>query len=194
VDLDNNPQRQEISESVKAEKPFIDINKIHNKQAGKVPLIERDTTLKDFYTTYRPWETADSVQEIKTYLYDQTYSKEEKAKRFGDKHYYELQFSNKGGLVMPIILEWTFADGTTQIDRIPAEIWRKNENQFKKVFVKDKMVKAVRLDPYRETADIDESNNNWPVKQVPTRFQVFKANRVEVGPNPMQKAKKKVRP
>ena len=95
---------------------------------------------------------------------------------------------------MPIILEWTFADGTTQIDRIPAEIWRKNENQFKKVFVKDKMVKAVRLDPYRETADIDESNNNWPVKQVPTRFQVFKANRVEVGPNPMQKARKKVRP
>jgi hypothetical protein len=57
------------------------------------------------------------------------------------------------------------------------------------------MVKAVRLDPYRETADIDESNNNWPVKQVPTRFQVFKAHKFEEGPNPMQKAKaKKVRP
>jgi hypothetical protein len=167
----------------------------NNKQAGKVPLIERDSSLKDFYTSYRPWETADSVQKTKIYLYDQAFSKDEKNQRFGDKHYYELQLSNKGGLVMPIILEWTFADGTTQIDRIPAEIWRKNENQFRKVFVKDKMVKAVRLDPFRETADIDESNNNWPVKQVPTRFQVFKAHKIEEGPNPMQKAKaKKARP
>lgn len=195
VDLENNPVKREIVEESKAEKPFYDINKINNKAAGKVPLIERDTSLKDFYTNYRPWETADSIQQLKIQLYDQTYSKEEKARLFGNKHYYELQFSNKGGLVMPIILEWTFDDGTTQIDRIPAEIWRKNENQVSRVFVKDKMVKAVRLDPYRETADIDESNNNWPVKPVPTRFQVFKAHKFEEGPNPMQKAKdKKIRP
>ena len=195
VDLDGNPEKEEFVAKNKVEKPFYDINKLRNKEAGKVPLIERDTTLKDFYTTYQPWATADSIAETKVSLYDQTYSKDEKNKRFGDKHYYELQFSNKGGLVMPIILEWTFADGTTQVDRIPAEIWRKNESQFKKVFVKDKMVKAVRLDPYRETADIDESNNNWPVKQVPTRFQVFKDHKIEEGPNPMQKAKaKKVRP
>jgi hypothetical protein len=195
VDLENDPIKKQLSESSKIEKPFDDINKLHNKQAGKIPLIERDTSLKDFYTTYRPWQTKDSIQETMVYLYDQTYSKEEKLKRFGDKHYYELQFSNKGGLVMPIILEWTFVDGSTQIERIPAEIWRKDENQFRKVFVKDKMVKAVRLDPFRETADIDESNNNWPVKQVPTRFQVFKAHREEAGLNPMQKAKdKKIKP
>ena len=92
---------------------------------------------------------------------------------------------------MPVILEWTFEDGTTEIERIPVEIWRKNENSFSKVFVKDKVVTAIRLDPYKETADIDESNNNWPVKQVPSRFQVYKKHKEKEEPNPMQKAMKK---
>ena len=97
----------------------------------------------------------------------------------------------EGGLVMPVILEWTFEDGTTEIERIPVEIWRKNENQFTKVFVKEKEVTSIRLDPFKETADIDESNNNWPVRELPSRFQVFKQHKVDAGPNPMQKAKKK---
>ena len=90
---------------------------------------------------------------------------------------------------MPVILEWTFEDGTTEVERVPVQIWRQNEKQFSKVFVKDKVVKAIRLDPYRETADIDESNNNWPVRQVPNRFQVFKAHKEGKITNPMQKAR-----
>jgi hypothetical protein len=75
---------------------------------------------------------------------------------------------------MPVIIEWTFEDGSTEMERVPVEIWRKNEYNFRKVFVKDKVVTAIRIDPLKETADIDESNNNWPVREVPTRFQVFK--------------------
>src|SRR5205807_1369415 len=52
--------------------------------------------------------------------------------KLGNKYFYELSFSNKGGLVMPIIIEWTFKDGTKEIDRIPAQIWRLNENKVKK--------------------------------------------------------------
>ncbi|MFT5765973.1 MAG: hypothetical protein ACI8X3_003411, partial [Saprospiraceae bacterium] len=120
-----------------------------------------------------------------------TYSKKEKEKLFSKNNYYELHFSNKGGLVMPVIIEWTFDDGTKEVQRVPVEIWRKNENNFTKVFVKDKEVKGIVIDPYKETADIDESNNNWPVKELPSRFQVFKKHKQGENPNPMQKAKKK---
>ena len=60
---------------------------------------------------------------------------------------------------------------------------------FSKVFVKNKEVKAVRIDPYKETADTDESNNNWPVRQMPSRFQIFKQHKVKEKANPMQKAR-----
>ncbi len=95
---------------------------------------------------------------------------------------------------MPIILEWTFADGSTEIERIPAYIWRKNEYEVSKVFAKTKEVTSVRLDPMRETADIDEDNNYWPRKHIPTRFELFKqsdgpARGTSSGPNPMQRAR-----
>jgi len=93
--------------------------------------------------------------------------------------------------VMPVIIEWTFDDGTKEIERVPVEIWRKNEYNFTKVFVKDKEVTSIVIDPNRETADINEDNNNWPEIELPTRFQVFKANKIDEGKNPMQRAKKK---
>ena len=55
--------------------------------------------------------------------------------------------------------------------------------------MKDKEVKAIIIDPYKETADVDESNNNWPVKELPKRFKVFKKHKNDKQLNPMQKAK-----
>jgi hypothetical protein len=97
---------------------------------------------------------------------------------------------------MPLIVEWTFVDGTKEVDRIPAEIWRKNEQRITKAFVKNKEVKSILLDPMRETADINESNNRWPSIAVPTRFQTFKGgfrnrNAGAGAPNPMQREVKK---
>lgn len=94
------------------------------------------------------------------------------------QNFYELDFSNVGGLVMPIVIEWTFKDGSKEIDLIPAYIWRKDENKVTKAFAKAKEVVSVQLDPYRETADIDESNNSWPRKNQPTRFEQFKQQQV----------------
>ncbi len=191
VDLENDPPKEEKTITHKATKPFDNITKIRNRQAGISFSVEQDSSLRDFYTNYKPWETEDSITTTTTYLYDETFSQNEKKKLFGDNNYYELYFSNKGGLVMPIIIEWTFEDSTKEIQRIPVEIWRKNENSFSKVFVKDKEVTAIRIDPFKETGDIDESNNNWPVKEMPSRFQVFKKNKQAKTLNPMQKAKKK---
>jgi hypothetical protein len=91
-----------------------------------------------------------------------------------DRNFYELTFSNNGGLAMPIIIEWTFSDGTNEKEYIPAEIWRKNENQVSKVFVKEKEVVNIIIDPDKETADINLEDNVFPRKEVKSRFDSYK--------------------
>lgn len=190
ADLQNDPEKQTYTDTDRREKPFDDISKIRNREAKMDFAVKKDPALVDFYSTYRPWETADSVQKTTIYLYDDTFSKAEKEKKYGNKHYYELSFTNKGGLVMPIILEWTFADGTKEVERIPAEIWRKNEKKVRKVFVKEKQATSVRLDPYRETADINEKNNTTLMPAEPRLFKVYKKHREDLPKNPMQRYNK----
>ena len=192
VDLENDPERREYTSTQKQEPLFQDITRIRNREEGMVFPVQEDESLRDFYNEYKPWETEDSITTNTTLLYEEQFTRREKKKQFGDNNYYELFFSNKGGLVMPVIIEWTFEDGTTEIERVPVEIWRLNENNFQKVFVKDKVVTAIRIDPFKETADIDESNNNWPVRELPSRFEVFRKHVQKEQPNPMQKAGTKV--
>jgi len=97
---------------------------------------------------------------------------------------------------MPVIIEWTYKDGSKEVDRIPAQIWRKNENQITKLFIKDKEAVSIKLDPMRETADINETNNSWPKVEAPSKFAVFKMKQgagrgQSTGINPMQKAEEK---
>ncbi len=91
-----------------------------------------------------------------------------------NRNFYEITFKNRGGLVMPIILEWTYKDGTKEIEKIPAEIWRMNEKQVTKVFVKDKEVVNITLDPHLETADVNKENNYFPKRKIKSRFEEFK--------------------
>ena len=91
-----------------------------------------------------------------------------------DKNYYVLEFSNKGGLVMPIILGLTFADGTSEKMYIPAEIWRRSPDAVKKLLVLDKELASVVVDPDWETADVDVDNNAYPRQIIPSRVEAFK--------------------
>ena len=187
-DLDNDPEKKMDTTRNVINKPLDFLTRQRNRaQIGQFP-VEKDTTVTDFYNTYRPWETEDSVSITIQMKYDSLFTRDEKEQKYGDKNYYELHFSNKGGLVMPVIIEWTFDDGTSEVERVPVEIWRKNEDKFTKVFVKNKEVTSIVIDPYKETADIDVSNNNWPVKELPTRFQLFKQHKYKDKLNPMQKA------
>lgn len=85
-----------------------------------------------------------------------------------DKEVYLCQVDLKmiGGLVMPVILKLEYEDGSSEEVRIPAEIWKMQnellENSVSKVLVTNKSVKKVVLDPNLETADTDVSNNAWP--------------------------------
>src|SRR5258706_2371758 len=91
-----------------------------------------------------------------------------------NKNIYEITLSNKGGLVMPVIIEWTYKDGTKETDHIPAEIWRVNETKVTKVFAKDKEVASVLVDPKKETSDISTDDNVFPRVAQPSKFDELK--------------------
>ncbi|SNR16158.1 M1 family metallopeptidase [Tenacibaculum jejuense] len=95
------------------------------------------------------------------------------AKNPKSKYHYEITYNKPGGLVMPIIVEFTYADGTKERKKYPAQIWRLNDNEITKVFSSDKEIKSIELDPDLETADVDTNNNSWPRKQT-NKFQKFK--------------------
>jgi hypothetical protein len=86
---------------------------------------------------------------------------------------YAVEFEKPGGLVMPIIVELTFADGTKKRHTFPAQIWMKNDASVRRVFASKKEVKSIIVDPDFETADVDTSNNSWPKKEA-NRFENFK--------------------
>jgi hypothetical protein len=90
-----------------------------------------------------------------------------------DKNIYEVTFANKGGLVTPLIIEWTYKDGSREIEKIPAEVWRMDEREVTKIFIKDKEVINIVLDPNFELADVEMRNNVFP-KKAESRFDRFK--------------------
>ncbi len=177
---------------------FEDISKIRNRTDKSIVfLTDADTTLRDFYWRYdrgiEPYDTA-TKQPVPNFGTPIVLSDEEKAK-YADANLYEITFLNKGGLVMPIIVEFTFEDGSKETKRIPAQIWRKNENKVTKVFYTNKKAVSIKLDPMRETADIDENNNSWPKVAEPSKFTLFKTKSVgrgqSIGLSPMQAAANK---
>ena len=164
-------------------KPFLnsfdDISKVRNREDNKIVFAtDADTSLRDFYWRYdRGLAKIDSSSQEITLpiITPDTLTNDQKISLAGNKNIYELTFSNKGGLVMPIIIEWTYKDGTKEVEKLAAQIWRKNENKVTRYFIKDKEVVSIKLDPMRETADIDEKNNVWPRVETPGKFQLFKA-------------------
>ena len=165
-----------------------DISNQRNKEM--VTYRENDKGLEDFYTSYDPFKA--TQKEIKKYeKFKENLNEDELEIINSNQHFYELEFSNIGGLVMPIILDFTFSDNTNKIVKIPAEIWKKNSSQITKVFAFDKEVNSVELDPFMETADTDRSNNFWPPKMEPSKFELYKYKNRRSRPsdNPMKKKK-----
>jgi len=172
-DIDLNRRRQE--EADKPASQFV----IRNKQEGKKLWVELNKDITDFHDKndrftvtnkdrnnyqemledFDPWERKAFDRAIKE-----------------DKNYYVLQFSNLGGLVMPILLELTYADGSKESIDIPAEIWRRSYAKVNKLIVteKGKQLVSVVVDPYWLTADIDNENNHYPRRIIPSRIESYK--------------------
>ena len=128
-----------------------------------------DESNKEFNTeTKKAFEVKD-VQMLNDFV-EQNYSVEEKAKLKNPKYFYEVEFEKPGGMIMPIIAELQFEDGSTELHHFPAQIWRFNNETAKRVFATDKKIVKIQLDPKLETADIDVTNNMWPKEELPSKF------------------------
>ncbi|OBX21403.1 MULTISPECIES: M1 family metallopeptidase [Bizionia] len=110
---------------------------------------------------------------LKEYVMD-NFTPEERAKIKQPKYFYSVTFEKPGGLVMPIIVEYTYADGTTKSEKYPAQIWRLNDKEVSKAVASDKEIVKITVDPNLETADVDTSNNSWPREIKQSQFDQFK--------------------
>ncbi len=193
--------------STPKQRSYEPITKMRNKESGLQFLIDVDTTLRDFYYYYdeekelkvqknnpapKP-EIAPTLKPKKELLDTISFSK------YQNHYLYEITFKNLGGMVMPIIVMWNYQDGTDEVEYIHPYVWRQNESQVTKTFLKKKPVQSITLDPYKETADIKLTNNYWNQSAPMTKFQLFKSrgnaeprrrSRSTDG-NPMQRAKAK---
>lgn len=187
-----NTQNPEIEKAFKKE---IDAQKDNfigderNKTLIKETVNEKDKNIDDFYSTARKNKFVVDALDKKEYkdFLAKTEAKDLEVLN-SNNHFYEVTFSNIGGLPMPLIIEFTFIDDTKKVVRIPAEIWRMYEDKVSKVFILDEEVKAIKLDPFLETADTDFNNNSWPKELHPTKYQLFKQQVVKE--NPMQRQKR----
>ena len=149
-------------------------------------MVESDPSLRDFYDDYDGYAPTESDRQA--YLeYLSNLTGEEKALLAADNYYYQLDFSNLGGLVMPLILRFEFTKGEPEVIRIPAQIWSRNNRHVSRVFMFDRPVVSVTLDPFLETADIDTGNNHWPPRIEENRFELYKRSfRGRAPSNPMR--------
>jgi hypothetical protein len=182
-----NPEVEKAFLKEQKENRDIHIGENRNKTDIKQTINEADSNIDDFYAKRNLYK----VDALDKKEYEEFVSKtdpKDLEMLNSNKQFYEIKFSNIGGLVMPLILEFTFEDGSKDVRRIPAEIWRMYEDEVSKVFIFDKIVKSVRLDPFLETADTDLDNNSWPKEVQPTRYQLFKQQQSKE--NPMQRDKR----
>jgi len=150
-----------------------------NQQEGKKTWVESNPDIRDFYdendrftvtnkerNSYNKW--LKGLEPWERRVFERAVEE--------DKNYYVIDFSNKGGLVMPILLELTYEDGSVEEQYIPAEIWRRTPKAVKKLIVtdKNKRLASVQIDPHWETADVDVSNNSYPQQLIKSRVEAFK--------------------
>ncbi|MCT8338596.1 M1 family metallopeptidase [Flavobacteriaceae bacterium TK19130] len=115
----------------------------------------------------------DDVSTLQEFIMD-NYSAEERARLKKPKYFYEITFEKPGGIPMPIIAEYHYADGSTETITYPAQIWRKNDAEVSKLMATEKEITKIVVDPEEETADIDTENNTWPQRKKLGEFESFK--------------------
>ena len=128
----------------------------------------------EFKNAMRDGSAIDKTPTLKEYLMD-NFSADERKEIKEPKYFYSVTFEKPGGLVMPIIVEYTYADGTKKREEYPAQIWRLNDNEVSKAVASEKEIVNITVDPDLETADIDTSNNSWPKEIKQSKFDEFKS-------------------
>ena len=171
-DIDFARERQEELDKPKS------LTDERNKSEGKELWVDRFSDINDFYDENDRFTVTNKERNsYKKFLKDLKPWERKALERAvaEDKNYYVMDFSNHGGLVMPIILEMTFTDGSTDMMRIPAEIWRRTPKAVSKLIITDKELASVTVDPRWETADVDTQNNHYPRQIIKSRIESYKS-------------------
>ena len=171
-DIDFARERQEELDKPKS------LTDERNKAEGKELWVDRFSDISDFYDENDRFTVTNKERNsYKKFLKDLKPWERKALERAvaEDKNYYVMDFSNHGGLVMPIILEMTFTDGSTDMMRIPAEIWRRTPKAVSKLIITDKELASVTVDPRWETADVDTQNNHYPRQIIKSRIESYKS-------------------
>jgi hypothetical protein len=184
------PIAKKAAEKADTEAKKQTLSNIRNQTDIKQTVVEADSTMRDFYNSYDRYAVS-AAEKQKSEQYKSSLSEDERKVLESGMNYYVLKVKNKGGLPMPVIIKLDYEDGTNEIVRIPAEIWRLNDKEVKKTIPTKKKVTKFTLDPFYEIADIDTDNNAFPREpEKPTKFQAFKQGSFRPqGQNPMQQAK-----
>jgi len=118
-------------------------------------------------------DSMENSQNLKSYLMDNFTAEERQSMEELPKYFYEITFNKPGGLVMPVIAEITYEDGSKEMKNYPVQVWRKNDEKVSKTIGSDKKITKIQLDPNLVTADIDVSNNAWPKEETKSEFENF---------------------
>ena len=162
------------------------ISEIRNDSLIKQSKVEGDESLRDFYITHDKFRVYE-VDELDFERYMKSLEQPMVDVISANYNYYEISIANKGGLVMPVILKFEYSDGTSERIYLPAEIWKSGDETITKVFPRKREVVSVTLDPFLEIADIDRSDNYYPPRIEPSRFQIYKDRQKGGQENPMQR-------
>lgn len=157
---------KEVKQYFITENPSAEVKEMFNRRGRKIadaqPMMYLVTEgTEDYKPELNKSFDFNSIKVLSDYV-DSNFSAEEKAQLKSPKYFYEVEFEKPGGLIMPIIAELHFEDGTTELHKFPAQIWRRNNDTAKRVFATEKKVVKIQVDPKLETADIDTTNNVWP--------------------------------
>jgi hypothetical protein len=177
-----NTQNPEIEQSIARKQKDSEprsLTEVRNEEAAKndpffAMEVDEKPGLKDFYNANDRFTVTNADRNKYNTLVQGLEPWEREMLKLGD-YAYVMDFRNIGGLVMPVILDIEYKDGTVEELRIPAEAWRQNPQKFSKLIVRKKQVASITLDPRLETSDVDTENNNWPRRAVPSRLEVFKS-------------------
>ncbi len=153
------------------------IEQVRNRQAQRRTRVQQNPELEDFYNRHDPYTVSNADRNA----YEEYIAALEPWQQrvlaravAADEYIYFVDFFNVGGLVTPLPLELTYADGSRQRVDIPAEIWRRNAEQVTRVFISPQRLTAVELDPAHQTADVDRANNYFPGRIQPSRIELYK--------------------
>jgi acetyl esterase/lipase len=181
--LDTQDPAVEKAQNV-AERQARPITTTRERNARLPKRIDRFPELKDFYDDYDEATVLPSERsKFQNLLKDLATAQVDPALLTTARNFYLIDFSNVGGIVMPLPLRLEFSDGSIEELHLGAELWRHNTEKCSKLIMTTKELKSVTLDPRDEMADVEIENNFWPRRLVKTKFQLFKE---ETEKNPLR--------